>query len=166
MIMIALVIGQTANFNIQVSVEFIALELKNLEGDAFNTFYTDTLLPGDTVSSDSADGIWIDNQSNVPVNIVSWGYDDTVFCAPEPIWDIESSAGDDTCCVGLAVYISPNSPNIYSAQWLDEIPQTLASGVAEGDDRYGYIYFIAPTDDVNYGERQHRIITIIGLVPE
>ena len=164
--MIALVFAQEANFTIQVSVEFISLELKHLNSSPYIMIMTDTLDPGDTTVCDSSSGVWLDNQSNIGVNLISWAYDDTSFCAPENPWNVEHFSGIDTCAIGICIYNSSQTPDIYSANWLDEIPQTLESMLIAGEDRYGYIYFVAPTDPTDYGERQHRIVTIIALAPD
>jgi len=158
--------GSEASFNIQVSVEFISLELKHLNSIPYTMYMTDTLDPGDTTVCDSVDGVWIDNQSNVPVGIIAWAFDDSGFCAPETIWNVNLLPGYDTCCVGISLYSTSRSPDIGTVLWLDELMQTLETPLIPGDDRYGYIYFVAPTDPTDYGERQHRIMTIIGLVPE
>ena len=166
MIGIVSVFAQEASFNIQVSVNFISLDLYHLDSSPYTTIMTDTLDPGDTTTCDSASGIWIDNQSNIGVNLISWAYDDTSFCAPDSPWAIGNFSGTDTCAVGICVYNSSRTPDITMANWLDEVPQTLESSIIAGEDRYGYIYFVAPTDPARYDERQHRIITIIGLAPD
>ena len=160
------VFAQGATFDIQVSVEFISLNLYHLDSSPYTMIITDTLDTGDTTSCDSAGGIWIDNQSNIAVNLISWAYDDSLFCAPDTPWAVELVQGNDTCAIGICVYSSSRTPDISSALWLDETPRTLESGIAAGEDRYAYIYFLAPTDPARYNERQHRIITIIGLAPD
>jgi len=74
------IFAQGATFDIQVSVEFISLNLYHLDSSPYTMIITDTLDIGDTTSCDSAGGIWIDNQSNIAVNLVSWAYDDSLFC--------------------------------------------------------------------------------------
>jgi len=162
----AFISAQEAHFNIHVSVEFISLELKHLDGFLYTVYMTDTLDPGDTTVCDSIDGVWIDNQSNIPVGIIVWAFDDSGFCAPDSIWRVDSLPGNDTCCVGISLYSSSRPPDIASALWLDEISQIIETPLIPGEDRYGYIYFVAPTNPADYGERQHRIMTIIGLAPE
>jgi len=162
----SILLAQEANFVIQVNVEFVGMELKQLDGSEYAVWITDTLNPGDTAGMDSAGGIWIDNQSNVGVNVFALAHDDTVFCAPNSPWDVDFPAGEDTCAVGLAEYSAPRTPSISDAVWLDETIAGIETGIAPGEDRFGYIYFVAPTDSATYAERQHRIKVVIGVAAE
>ena len=147
-------------------MEYVGLALKHLDGTSYVIFRTDTLDPGDTAVTDSTGVVWLDNQSNVPVNIVAWAYDDTLYCAPDPVWNVESVPGTDTCSVGLANYTFPAAPSPGDAIWLDESPRTIETGIPPGEDRFEHLFFIAPTDPAEYGERSHRVGVVIGLVSD
>lgn len=155
------------NFAINVSVEFMAIELLNLNGMPYILYSTATLEPGDTAVCDSADGIWLNNQSNIPVGFIARAYDDTTFILMDTlIWVIDTIVGTDTCATGLALYSVSKSPAVSDVQWLDENFKVIASGLSPGEDKYGYIFFIAPTDSVKYAEPQHRLKMVIAIYPE
>ena len=63
--------GAEASFNIQVSVEFISLELYHLDGIPYIMYMTDTLDPGDTTVCDSVDGVLIYYRDMTPA---AWGF--------------------------------------------------------------------------------------------
>ncbi len=157
----------SGNFALKVGVEFISIRLLNLSGGTYSSYTTTVLDPGDTAVCDSASGMWIDNQSNIPVGLVAWAYDDTVFVGTDSLlWKLEAFSGVDTCAIGIATYDAPSNPNIADVHWLGINMSIIESGLIPGEDCYGYIFFIAPTDTVKYCEPQHRIKMVIGVFPE
>lgn len=160
--------GQTDQFDINVTVEYIGLELFDLNNNPFSEFYTDTLWPSDTLKPDSSMGIRLDNQSNIPVGFLAWAYDDTAFCSAESLlWTVDTFLNrKDTCLVGMALYTAPREPNISNVIWFLQNSRIITTGLAPGEDRFGYLYFIAPADTGIYHEGVHKVTIIIGVYPE
>lgn len=164
---VSLALAAEQPFAINISVEFIGIELLNLDGSPYIGFVTDEIDPGEMVVADSARGIWIHNQSNIPIGLISWAFDDMSFL-PEgtPLWEINEHAGKDTCAVGLMIYSSPRNPDIGSVIWQTSTPTPIAIDIPPDVDEYGYICIIPPTDPFLYGEPQHRIRLVFGAYPE
>ena len=152
---------------VQWSEATLGFQLRQLDGTEYTEIYATELEPGDTFWCDSAAGIWLDNQSSVPVNFISWIFDDTSYLPSDTlVWSIEYSPGCDTCAAGIAIYTNPRNPDIVDAQWLDELSQQIITGLPPDIDRYQYVFIIAPTDTVRYGEPDHRLELTIVVVPE
>ncbi len=162
----AVLSAEEASFCVRVTVEFLSLRLLDLGGEEYISFYTALLEPGDTATTDSAAGVWLKNESNVPTGLVAWACDDTFFVYPESVWAVCALPGRDTCAIGLALYETSCQPNISDAHWLSETPVPVASGLAPGESRFGYIFFVAPTDSAEYGEPQHRVRLTVAVFPE
>ena len=168
-IITAILFAQSAedNFTVNVRVEFISIELLDLGGAPYILYTTAELDPGDTASQDSIDGVWIRNQSNINVGLLAWAYDDSSYIPSDSmLWVIDTISGDDTCAVGIAMYNSAKSPSIFDVHWLTETQSVITSAILPDNDKYGYIYFVAPTDSVTYSEPHHRIKITIGAFPE
>ena len=155
------------NFDISINVEYMGIQLRTLDGLTYTSYITDTLFPGDTTVCDSVDGIWLDNQSNIPVGFIARAYDDSVFLPSDSMaWVLSTRSGIDTCALGIVLYAISRSPNMSGVQWLRPNPAVIYSGLGPGEDRFGYIYLIAPNDTIAYGEPRHRLKIIIGVYPE
>ncbi len=154
------------NFAINVLVEYIGIELRHLSGIPYTEYHTIELEPGDTAIADSSEGIWIDNQSNIAIGLAAMAYDDTVLLPlEEPCWDIEPISGIDTCAVGIALYSESRPPVFAAVQWLNEEFSVIEPSIMPDVDKFGYIFFVAPTDPIRYLEPMHRIKLVIVAYP-
>lgn len=154
------------SFLIRVSVEFVEIKLRHLSGIPYTEYYTVELEAGDTAIADSSEGIWIDNQSNIPIGLSAMAYDDAVFLPlDESSWDIEPTSGIDTCVVGIALYSESRAPSLSMAQWLDEDFAVIEPYIAPDVDKFGYIFIIVPTDPIRYLEPMHRLRLVIAAYP-
>ena len=167
-ILSAILFSQSAdNFVISVRVNYIAIELLHLDGAPYVAYTTAELEPGDTASVDSVDGIWIHNQSNINIGLVAWAFDDSAYIHDDSLlWKLDTIAGRDTFAVGISLYNTSTAPDVHDAQWLTNESSIIALDIVPGMDKYGYFYFVAPTDSVKYLEPQHRTKITIGAFPE
>ena len=144
----------------------VGFQMLTLDSTIYTSLITDTLEPGDTFWCDSANGIWILNESNIPTKILANAFDDTTYLPSDTlIWAIANNPGCDTCATGIAIYSTPRNPNISDVHWLSEISDVIESNVPAGENRYQYIFFVAPTDTIIYGEPDHRVKMIIKIIP-
>ncbi len=158
--------AESAEFSINVSINFISLTVKKLDGTTFISFRTDSLYPEEVFVTDSMHGIWLDNSSNVPVQLAIIAFDDTAFCAPALPWNLHTFSGIDTVQLGAMIYDHSRAPNFADNIWLDETILMPFGTLAPGSDRFAYFAVGAPADTAIYGDMPHRLRAFVCLLPE
>jgi len=155
------------DWSVQWANSILGIELLTLEGEPYLAFSTDILDAGETTSCDSAEGVWVHNVSDIPAGLLACAYDDTAYIpADSMLWGISPIPGIDICAVGFVLYPVSCWPDIMSAHWLAPNYSSVETGLIAGEDRYGYVFFKAPTDTSRYGEPQHRIKMLIKIIAE
>jgi len=155
------------DWSVRWASAMLSFQMLHLDSSVYTSIITDSLEPGDTSWSDSANGIWILNQSTIPTKLLAKAFDDTAYLPSDTlIWVIDNHSGCDTCATGMAIYSTSRNPNIADIHWLSHIYQIIESAVPPGEERYQYIFFVAPTDTIIYNEPDHRVKMIIKIIPE
>ncbi len=156
----------TAPFEIDVTVNYIDLELRTTGGSPYIAWWISMVGSGDTVGMELGEVVHLINRSNVNVDLYS-----TIIDSPDsassdtlwPVWEVAPFGGHDSIGFRWASLIDLLIPPFSTGQTILSSPSLVELTIPSGENRYLYGWFIAPTEG-EPGER-HRLLSTITLTP-
>lgn len=156
----------TAPFAIDVTINFIDLELRTTGGSPYFAWWLSRVGNGDTVGMELGEVVHLINRSNVNVDLFS-----TIIDSPDsstldtlwPIWAVTPFGGQDSIGFRWASLIDLLIPPFSAGQTILSSPSLVELTIPAGENRYLYGWFLAPTEG-EPGER-HRLLSTITLTP-
>jgi hypothetical protein len=151
----------TDTFQITVTVNFIAIDLKDYSGAAYTTWALGQVATGSTTTmtgdsgGSSEEGIHVDNTSNVAVDLAS-------YATNTQSWTLAGSAGTDQCVLeakGFAAF-QADPPNMTSAVVITSTSspgEDVDTSISSGTDRYWYYRFTAPSEVTGGGSNTFTV---------
>jgi len=168
LVLLSVAFGQDAiePFAIQVTVNYLDMELQEIGGATYLAWHIYGVNPGDTAAMELGEAVHLVNNCNVLVDLFSTvrdfpdsGTADTLWMP----WEVWTIGGVDTCgfrWASEAIHAVPpfsNGVPIYTAS------TPVEADIPAGEDRYLFAWLLLPTDG-EYGE-QHRLISEILITP-
>ncbi len=159
--------AQSASFTIDVTVNYLELDLEHLSGGSYSAWWVIDIGPGDTASMAYSELVKFVNGCNVAVDILSSIRDDPDSTSPDTLWPTWTAApfvAVDSFEFHWASYPSPpTSPALADSRTILSTPSIVESDVPSRANRYLHAWLMLPTDGIR-GER-HRLSSRIIATP-
>ena len=158
---------QAAPFSISVTVNFIEMNIENVTGGEYTSWWVFDVSPGDTGAMVTSDIVKFINGSNIAMDLFSEVWDDpdsTTIDTLWPIWTTSTVGAVDTFGFRWASYPSlPSAPNISESRVILSTSSIVEADIPAREDRFLYAWLLLPTDGI-VGER-HRLLSRITISP-